>query len=185
MASKILRRMRLHCAAALVAASALSPVSKAMGQLPTPPFMRPFAADKKGSVIETEFQIREHRNYYFMLVFDVKDMPTRSLVENLLSERYVDEKRQWQQREPRLLRLQIWEQVKGSERQVDDRQYRGYENSAAGSMFVEARFASAKLPPGRYRVRVESLSNIDGFAALPVQISFSIGYNPKSTPITQ
>lgn len=183
---KILRKLRLRHATVISAIATLSGIVIAMGLPPTPPFTQPFAAHEKGAVIETVVRIREHRNYYFMLVFDFKagDVATRVKIEDLLSENYIDEKKQWRQREPRLLHLQVWEFGENGERLVSEKKCRGYEDSGAGNSSVEARFASLKLLPGKYRVRVESLSNIVGFSNLPVQINFSIGYHPNSTPIT-
>lgn len=182
---EILRRLRLRHAAAISAIATLSGMVSAMGLPPAPPFTQPFAAHEKGAVFETVVRIREHRNYYFMLVFNFKagDVATRVKVEDLLSESYIDEKKQWRQREPRLLHLRVWELGQNGESLIADKKSRGYEDSGAGNSFVEARFASLKLLPGKYRVRVESLSDIAGFTNLPVQVNFSIGYYPNSTPI--
>ncbi|MBI5898510.1 MAG: hypothetical protein HZB40_04735 [Rhodocyclales bacterium] len=180
---RIFRRIRFRYAAVISAIATLSGIVSAMGLPPTPPFMRPFAADKKGEVIETVVQIKEHRNYYFMLVFEAGDASTRGKVDHLLAENYIDETRRVRQREPGVLHLQVWELSNGGDRLIAERNCRGYEGGGYGGSFIEARFVSLKLLPGKYRVRVKSLRGIEGLSALPVQVNFSIGYHPNSTPI--
>lgn len=175
----------LSLPSAAVVAFIASGIVSAMGLPPTPPFTRPFAADKQGTVFDTDVRIKEYRNYWFMLVIKAKDAQTLGKAEGLIAQNYVDANGRVRQRDPGVLHLQIWEKTGTVERLLVEKICSGYEGGGYGEHFVDLRFTSLKLHPGLYRVRVESSRGIDGIAQLPVQINFAIGYHPNSTPITE
>lgn len=175
---------RRRFAAALASVLCLPRWTFGMGLAPKPPLSIPFAAHRKGEVIETELRILEHRNYEFDLVFRFRhlDEDDRRRVEKLLGDDYKNIYGQYQLQNQVVLSLRIWAANPAGNQSVFDRILENYESGGGtGGFFTTRRLEKVRLRPGLYRLRVESLQDVPALATVPIE--FHVGWSYNTQPL--
>lgn len=174
----------------------------AKGLTPTPPLTMPFAANKKGEVIDINLRVKEHRDYMFVLRFGIRgrapdkpnvverltrhkegDPEDRRRVERLINESYFDAQGRFRRRNELLLTLRVVDIGADQIRTVFDEKIDRYLGGGHGGKTLYRDIATVILKPGLYRVRIESLQDVPALDSVPIE--FSVGWYPKSGPISK
>lgn len=145
-----------------------------------PPIIAPFEVQKVGAVFTTELHVVDHGIYTFILrlCFKENDAEDRKRVRKLAGDYGKD--KNGKLIEPGVsipLRLTISSIDEKGENPLLEREYVEAEMYSYGDDSFDKRIDLIELIPGRYRIRVESLSNVPELAGTPVY--FGIGFRRK------
>lgn len=144
----------------------------------------PFAVQKAGNKVEVEFKADEHRGYLFdlRLMYKEGDQVDRERVRKLAGRYEKDNNGKLiEPGAPILLRLKIDAIDDSGIKPMFDQEISELRMTSHGADSFNKRIAEVPLKPGRYRISVESLSNVPEL--LGTTVVFSIGFYAKSDPI--
>lgn len=173
---------RRRFAAILASLLCIPQFALGMGPVPTPPLVLPFAANKKGEVIDITLRVKEHRPYKLELHFRHKpnDWKDQARVGLLLSELH-DEQGRRQLSNQIVVHISVADVGTDPHRTIFERRIDSYEGGAIGGDRVFKTIATVKLKPGLYRFQIEALNDAPALDGLPIE--FHIGWYAKASPI--
>ncbi len=148
------------------------------------PSSLPFAVQKKGNTVVMEYQIREHRFYFFslQLMFKEGDLEDRERVSKLAGGYQMDKNGKLiQPGVPIALRFKIDAIDDSGIKTIHEEETVDLRMTSYGKGFFDKRITSVSLKPGRYRFSVESLMDVRELAGTTVV--FQVGIDPKTTAI--
>lgn len=156
-------------------------------QFHKPPLSLPFEVQKAGNKVEAKLEVVEHRLYVLQLrlMYKEGDQKDRARVRKLAGDYEMD--KSGKLIEPGVsiqLRFQIYSIEAGEERTLLEKtilQPEEIRMTSYGAEFFSKRFAEVPLKPGRYRISVESLTDVPELIGTPVMLQ--IGRDPKAVPI--
>jgi len=139
---------------------------KADDGLPMPPIILPFEVQLAGAKIETDFRIEEQRKYSFELEFRFKNQTDRERVAKLVGHPRDEAMGVAIPLRIRVTRIAA-EKVKILDKEISQPTLTGF----TADKFIKV-IDSIQLPPGYYRVSIESLKDIPVLQG--TQIEFAI-----------
>lgn len=146
-----------------------------------PPLNLPFALQQAGNKVETEFQVKDHRIYIFILRFgfNKSDKADRARVRKLVGGHMID--KYGKLIEPGIpIVLRIGVNVIGATggRQFFEKEFSDLKLTSSGDDFFSKEIVSLALLPGHYQISVESLMDVPELHG--TNIFFVIGSDPKA-----
>lgn len=170
-----LRRRLLVLLVALPLLSACKE-KKEDGSLPTPPISLPFEVQKSGAKIDTAFRIEEQRKYSFDLLFRCRmvDPINYAHVRELVGESGINKitGKQVAPGIPIPLRIRLMQTTTSGEKIILDKEVSELTLYGASAEYFYKEIVSLHVPPGSYRVSIESLKDAPELQG--TQIEFAI-----------